>query len=109
MKRTQSHKTGQKRPWNHIDRINRCQRYSVPKILKTAESAFLNSFFLSTLKRYNLARISVIHLIDSVQLFELFSAVESVSQISKTGKICFSSFCLNGQKSLCEMGILKFC
>ena len=39
-----------------------------------------------------------------VQLFELLSAGKN-----KTGKICFCSFCLSGQKPLCEMGILKFC
>ena len=42
------------------------------------------------------------------QLFELFSAVGSISQINNTGNIHFSSFWIYGQKPLCEIGTLKF-
>ena len=66
-------------------------------------SKLLSQHFLSTLKGYNSASISPIHLIHHIilnQLFELFSAVGSVSQINKIGKNALAGFG-SMVKSLC--------
>ena len=59
------------------------------------------------LKRSSLARISPIHLIHISFWFSFLSYVQLWDMFLKykTGKICFSSFCLF--LPLCEMGILK--